>query len=350
MAETSGADAGSSKLMEHGRALQLAFSDRLSRRNGYVEVPTALFVPKVDVRMPPLPSVAFYVWAGAGVRKIRDADQPYSPLALSAHGMVLVSEADIEGIRKFAERQILSAGEGGLSRESRMETLRRAAIEVVDGLFQAPTPENIKKSTKVVSSFVYVLMKEPEAYLVLAKLSSHDPYTLQHSVGTAVNGIILARKAGISDEGELNEVGMAGLLHDIGKTQVRREIINKEGPLNAAEWEEMKQHAQWGYDLVRGNPALSERCQKAVLEHHEDRIGKGYPGGLLSGDLHVFSRIVALADAFNALTTDRTYSKARNPFEAFQFINDKLNHKVDPELFRSLVLVYGGKMPAGTTG
>ncbi|HTL13466.1 MAG TPA: hypothetical protein VL588_13315, partial [Bdellovibrionota bacterium] len=159
-------------LQEHGRALQLAFADRLPRRNGYLEVPTALFVPKVDVRMPPLPSVSLYVWEGAGVRKIRDAEQPYSPLALSAHPFVLVSEADAEGIRRFAERQILSGGEsGGLPREARMETLRKAAIEVVDGLFQAPTPENIKKSTKVVSSFVYVLMKEPEAYLILAKLS-----------------------------------------------------------------------------------------------------------------------------------------------------------------------------------
>ncbi|HTL10966.1 MAG TPA: HD domain-containing phosphohydrolase, partial [Bdellovibrionota bacterium] len=139
----------------------------------------------------------------------------------------------------------------------------------------------------------------------------------------------------------------AGLLHDIGKTKVNKSIINKEGPLNAQEWEEMKQHAQWGYELVVGNPALTERTQKAIVEHHEDRNGQGYPKGVKSDDLDVFSRIVCLADAFNALTTDRTYSKARTPFDAFQFMNQKLSHKIDPELFRNLVLVYGGRLDPG---
>jgi len=229
----------------------------------------------------------------------------------------------------------------------RMETLRRTSMIVVEDLFQNPSPENIEKSRKVVGSFVYVLMKEPKAYLLLAKLSSHDPYTLQHSVGTAVNAIILARKIGIHDEAQLNEVGLAGLLHDIGKVGIKKEIINKQGPLNEYEWEEMRHHPQLGYDLVKDNPDVPEATKRAILEHHEEPGGTGYPNRLRNGQISTYARIVCISDIFNALTTDRSYSHARTPYDAFHFIREKLGHKVDHELFKNLVLVYGGKTELG---
>src|SRR6185437_665742 len=129
---------------------------------------------------------------------------------------------------KFAENRILAANSPQESKDSstsqlpmekRMEVLRRSAMKVVEDLFENPSTENIDRSVKVVSSFVYVLMKDPKAYLFLSRLSSHDPYTLQHSVGASVNSIILARKIGISNEQDLQDVGLGGLLHDIGKVK-----------------------------------------------------------------------------------------------------------------------------------
>jgi putative nucleotidyltransferase with HDIG domain len=340
----------------HQQALERVYAGRFNKKAGYCEIPTAVFVDKIDVNMPDLPPVGFYRLSNDGtseVEQLRAPDQPYSPLALSLHQTVWVREDEMPEVRTFVEHLILGgsptggqtdSGASTLSTEKRMETLRKAAILTVEDLFNDPSPENIKKSTKMVGSFVYVIMKDPKAYQLLAKLSSHDPYTLQHSVGTAVHCIIVGRKLGMTDEQELTELGMAGLLHDIGKTRVKKEIINKNGPLDELEWEEMRGHASAGYELLRNMPGLSERTKHAVYEHHEDKNGTGYPNGKRMDQVDIFSRIVGLCDMFNALTTDRTYSKARTPYDAFQFMREKLHHKIDDDLFKNLVLIYGGKI------
>jgi HD-GYP domain-containing protein (c-di-GMP phosphodiesterase class II) len=338
----------------HQRALELVYAGRTNKRAGFCEIPTTVFVDKIDVNMPDLPPVGFYRLQGDKAEQIRAPDQPYSPLALSLHASVWVREDEMPAVRAFAESLIGGNPNGGgntestpaptLPTEKRMETLRKAAMLVVEDLFDHPTPENIQKSTKMVGSFVYVIMKDPKAYSLLAKLSSHDPYTLQHSVGTSVHCIILGKKSGITSEKELTELGMAGLLHDIGKTRVKKEIINKNGPLDELEWEEMRGHSGFGYEIIKSVPELSDRTKRAVLEHHEDKNGTGYPAGKKTAEVDIFSRIVCLCDIFNALTTDRTYSKARTPYDAFQFMREKLFHKIDDDLFKNLVLIYGGKV------
>ncbi len=333
--------------LDHQQALEAVYAERVKKRGNYMSVPTALFIERIDVNSSGmgLPEAAFYLLNEKGEAELlRKADQPFSLLALSVHDEVWVTKDEYPAVKKYAEALILTAASStkGLPVEERMQILRKSAILVVEDLFSNPSPANIERSTKVVSSFVYVMMKDPKAYLHLAKLSSHDPYPLQHSGGTAGNSIILARKIGIDNEKELQEVGMAGLLHDIGKVKVRKEIINKDGPLDETEWKEMREHSQAGYDIVKDNPTISERTKRAILEHHEDKNGTGYPQGLKHSELDIFSKIVCLADVFNALTTNRSYSKARSPFDAFQLMKAKLGHKIDEDLFKQMVMIYGG--------
>jgi HD-GYP domain-containing protein (c-di-GMP phosphodiesterase class II) len=184
-------------------------------------------------------------------------------------------------------------------------------------------------------------MRDPNAYDFLLSLSSHDAYTLQHSVGVGANSIILAKKMGINDEISLIEVGVGGLMHDIGKTKVSKEIINKKGPLDDNEWKEMRQHSMYGYEIIRDNPKIGTRAKLAILQHHEEPAGTGYPMGLKTGQIDFYAQIVTLCDIYNALTTDRSYSQARQPFEAFQLIKDKIMHKVNAFLFEAMVKIYG---------
>ncbi len=332
----------SSKL-SYSEALESVYVGHLKHDKGYVEISTSLFVEKIDVDMPTLPPIGFYSFKGEKIELLKPPDQPYSPLILSLHETVWVKEGDLDSLRKFAESVILKPTTSNtLPPQKRMDILRRSAMSVVEDLFESPTQEKIEKSVNVVRSFVYVMMKDPKAYLLLIKLSSHDPYTLQHSVGTAVNAIILARKLGITQDKELLDVGLAGLLHDIGKVRIRKEIINKPGPLTESEWQEMRQHSLEGFEIVKDNPQISARTKRAILEHHEDNIGTGYPSGLKADQIDIFSKIVSICDIFNALTTDRTYAKGRSAFEAFQFMRDKLMHKVDDHIFTQLVMIYGG--------
>lgn len=333
-------------------ALELIYSESLPVTDGFVEIPTILFqeVPEGELARFGLPRIAFFSRPEPlePPTRFKAPEQTLSTLTMSALEKVLIRQEDLPELKRYLDKVLLGHSPSSPSdgRNRRAEILRRSAIRVVDDLFAEPSTENISRSTKVVGSFVYLLMKDPKACLLMAQLSSHDPYTLQHSVGTSVNSIILARKIGIQNESELGDIGVAGLLHDVGKVKVKKEIINKNGPLDEVEWEEMRTHSSEGFELVRNHPQLSELTKRAILEHHEDRFGTGYPKGLRGEEIHLFSKIVCLCDIFNALTTDRPYSKARTPFEAFQLIRDKLSHKVDDELFRNLVQIYGGKLPS----
>jgi putative nucleotidyltransferase with HDIG domain len=332
--------------LSRSEAFEKIFAGQIAEENGFNEIPTALFVEKMDVGIAALPNAAFYIRKGLGqFELLKEEGQGCSLMVLSVQPSVWIKASDLAEIQSFAEQELKRAStDQSISPTQRAHLLQRTAIKSVENLFASPSPENVKRSEKVVGSFVYVLMKEPKSYLLLTTLSSHDPYTLRHSVGTSVNAIILGRKIGMTDEQELTELGLAGLLHDIGKVKVKREIINKNGPLDELEWEEMRQHAQAGYDIVKDNPNLPERVKLAIWEHHEDRNGTGYPRKMKIEDTHLFSRIVSICDIFNALTTDRTYSKAKTPFEAFQLMRDKLSHKFDESLFRQLVEIYGGKI------
>lgn len=316
----------------------------------FIGVPISL----IDVEK--MPDVALHLRQGTGSLldpssfKIFRAQGLYmSPIeieTLKNNGVkfVYIPREDLQKFTVFVERLLAELPTSSpLADEKKCEILRGSAIQVMGDILDKPTPENIEKGVKVVSGFVYMLMKDPKAYGLLLGLSSHDHYTLQHSVGAATNAIILAQRSGITDEKVLIDVGVGGLLHDVGKTKVPKEIINKTGPLDAEEWAVMKQHSMFGYEILKDNPNVSMKAKLAVLQHHEDNLGTGYPIGLRNEQVDQFAKIVAISDIYNAITTDRSYSKARSPFDAFQLIRDKLAHKVDPRLFEIMVKIYGGK-------
>ncbi len=259
---------------------------------------------------------------------------------------VYILRSDVPKFTQYVERVLVEMPTTSpMVDQKKVTLLRDSAIGVMTEIFASPTPEAIEKGVKVVNGFVYLLMKDPKAYDILLSLSSHDHYTLQHSVGVATNAIILGKKVGVNDEAALIELGIGGLLHDIGKTKVPTEIINKKGPLDESEWAVMKQHSLFGYEILKDNPNVGMRAKLAVLQHHEETNGTGYPVGLSGPQIDLFAKVTTIADIYNALTTDRSYSTARSPFDAFKLIRDKLSHKIDAELFDSMVKIYGGKAP-----
>ncbi len=326
------------------QAIEAVCGDRLRRHGIYVEVPTLLFVGK-DVAPCPL-KMDFFAFNHEQKMTPLHCKHPVCTLGeLRQNASLWIREDSLPLVRSYAEDLLLAPDETatGIPVIQRMDILRRSAITVVEDLFETPSRESIAKGGKIVGSFVKILHKDPIAYLDLARLSSHDHYTLQHSVGTSLNSIVLAKKIGLP-ESELQDIGLAGLLHDIGKVYVDRAIINKTGPLSESEWAEMKKHPAYGYEIVKDHPAMSENSKRAILEHHEDRVGSGYPAALKAEQLGPYSALISLCDVFNALTTDRSYSKARTAFDAFELIRDKMQHKVEPEMFTALVNIYGGKL------
>jgi len=161
-------------------------------------------------------------------------------------------------------------------------------------------------------------------------IDAKDQYTQGHSLKVAAYSALLAEALG-QTEAEIEEVRLAGVLHDVGKVGVPERILNKNGPLNPEEWEAMKQHVSFGGKLLASLHSL-DPVQQMVSHHHEYFDGSGYPEGLHGEQIPLGARIVAIADAYDTITSDRTYKKGRSPEEAMAELERCAGTQFDPAL------------------
>jgi len=148
-------------------------------------------------------------------------------------------------------------------------------------------------------------------------IDAKDHYTQGHSRKVSALAVQLAEALGLADD-EIEQVRLAGLLHDIGKVGIHEGILNKAGPLNSEEWEQMKAHPRLGWKMLEPLRGLgaAKVIQDIVKHHHEYWDGSGYPEGLAGAGIPVGARIVAIADAYDTITSDRTYKRGRSAAEA----------------------------------
>ena len=166
-------------------------------------------------------------------------------------------------------------------------------------------------------------------------IDTKDHYTLGHSQKVAAYAAIAAEALHMN-ETEIEEVRLAGLLHDIGKVAIPETILNKSGPLNPDEWETMKTHVHYGAKLLELLPGLV-RVQQMVKHHHEFFDGSGYPEGLSGAQIPIGARVIGIADAYDTITSDRTYKKARPAEEAIAELERCDGAQFDPEVVRAFV-------------
>ncbi len=154
----------------------------------------------------------------------------------------------------------------------------------------------------------------------LRNLRSKDEYTLQHSVSVSILSLKMGQIMKFLPD-DLKILGTAAILHDIGKCKIPMDIINKPGRLTEDEFKEIQKHPVFGYKTVQDIQINDPRVMLAVLQHHEHQNGKGYPLKLNAQQIHIFSSIIAVADVFDALTSNRPYRDGESVFEALNEIN-----------------------------
>jgi HD-GYP domain-containing protein (c-di-GMP phosphodiesterase class II) len=182
--------------------------------------------------------------------------------------------------------------------------------------------------------------------LVLADLSCADAYTFQHSIDVTALGLLIGQRL-FSEHGWLNfkgereharrderlaRLGMGLLLHDIGKLAVPVEILTKAGKLTASEWSIMKTHPRLGVELIRDTSAWCPLVQAIVLRHHERWDGSGYPDGKRADEIHELARIAAVADVYDAITSERVYATAAPAHEGVRAILEGTGTLFDPTI------------------
>ncbi len=183
----------------------------------------------------------------------------------------------------------------------------------------------------------------------LSAIKNFDEYTFNHSVNVCVLAIAFGNALGLNKR-RLSELGIAALFHDIGKLTIPKKILNKPGQLTNEEWDIMKQHPLFAISLLFNMHGYNESALKKIivaLQHHMNYDFSGYPRLILEKKLHLFSRIVAIVDTFDAMTTDRVYQKAMRPDEALRRIISFASKRYDPILVKAFVSSVG-LYPPGT--
>jgi putative nucleotidyltransferase with HDIG domain len=169
-------------------------------------------------------------------------------------------------------------------------------------------------------------------------IDAKDPYTKGHSTSVSQYSEALARAINLPEK-EVERIALGALLHDVGKIGIPEAVLKKEGPLSDEEWVIMKQHPVIGVDKVlQPNPALRDLIP--IVKYHHERIdGKGYPEQLSNGDIPLAAKIVAIADTYHALTSDRPYRKGMNIEKAISILEQGAGTQWDENLVRTFIQI-----------
>lgn len=182
-----------------------------------------------------------------------------------------------------------------------------------------PDDKNINEIGNIAEEMVEELIMNRSLMVNMIDIKSFDDYTFYHSVNVAVLSIIIGIGLNLN-KSELNKLGMGALLHDVGKVFIKQELLNKQGKLTNKEFEIMKSHSINGYRYIKSNFNVPVKSYIAVLDHHEKYDGTGYPNKKIGKDISLFGRIIAIADVYDALTSDRPYKKSSLPANVIEYI------------------------------
>ncbi len=183
-------------------------------------------------------------------------------------------------------------------------------------------PLDYRESLPLVHSFIASVFRNESATASLSRLRTFDEYTYTHSTNVAILSVILGKHLGLPQE-ELELLGIAGLFHDVGKARVPEQILNKPGKLTEREFQIMKAHTLEGYKVLSAEEDIHPEVLKGVLEHHERFDGGGYPRRISGKKIGRYSRILAVVDVYDALTSKRVYKPAVAPSKALGMLYTK---------------------------
>ena len=190
------------------------------------------------------------------------------------------------------------------------------------------------------------MLRNESAMLWLIRLKNKDLYTSLHCLSVSIMAMGFGNHLGLQDD-KLQLLGMAGLLHDVGKMRIDPEILNKPGKLTAEEFEVIKRHPVFGLEALRAQPGIPEAALHAAYGHHERLDGTGYPLGSGPAQISYMTRIITIVDAFDAITSHRAYDCARPVQSAFEILRSASGRQFDEDLVREFIR-WLGAFPVGT--
>jgi HD-GYP domain-containing protein (c-di-GMP phosphodiesterase class II) len=204
--------------------------------------------------------------------------------------------------------------------------------------------EDCKKNSRInsdaakvmVDKIIDELLLNRDVLVNLSDIKTTDDYTFAHSVNVCILSLMAGAKLGLNQL-RLKDLGVGALLHDIGKVSIPEEIIKKPGKLTDEEYEIIKQHTVLGHNALKADMDIRISSAHIALAHHERYDGSGYPFGLKGENIHQFARIVAIADVYDALTSDRVYHEKMKAHEAVELLTTVGMNQFDREILQVFI-------------
>lgn len=265
----------------------------------------------------------------------------------------------LEKQRKAYLNEIL---DGQSNEISKVEIIKNIALEHMVEIFEnTPESENeilahLDKSVDIVDTIVDLIQHKTmnDLHQTISELNFHDTYTYDHSINVCMYSIIFYKfLKPQASRFELATAGLSGLLHDLGKLKVSNKILNNVGKLNEWDFAIIKKHPTYGYELLKDcncqsiSKEMLAEIQNVILQHHENVNGTGYPKGLESGEITFLSKMVAIIDFFDAVTTKRSYHEPLSIKDALSLMKKSMGTKIDGNLFnefrRSIFVLSEGR-------
>ncbi|QLG41716.1 MULTISPECIES: HD-GYP domain-containing protein [unclassified Paenibacillus] len=229
------------------------------------------------------------------------------------------------------------------------ETRRRALVEIkqqFQSMSGLKTKSRIPHFGKALSGIMNTILEDigsqKEAMIMLMDMNASDFDLYNHSLNVCVYTLVLGVASGYTRQ-QLMEIGLGALLHDIGKTQIAPEILHKPAKLSDEEFKIIQQHTTYGHRILKDEPGIPLLAAHCALQHHERIDGSGYPFGLKDKEIHEYAKWLALADSYDAMTTNRVYKQALLPHQAVEVLytgSGTLYEQRMLERFRDCVAIY----------
>ncbi|NBG88712.1 HD-GYP domain-containing protein [Isachenkonia alkalipeptolytica] len=274
-----------------GQTLYTEKGDILLRKGVYIS-------PFIIKKLQESGYASVYIWEDTMEYELEDVIRPE------------IRQKAINDLRKFTKA---IEGEDPKRAEANMSILRAEVSTVVDELFN-----------------------QKEVVVELVDMKNINRGLYQHSVNVMIHSVILAVGLGLNKT-EVGKVALGALLHDIGLLFMPTEIMKKEGPLTPEEFEQIKEHPKKGFEFLRDKLNVEATTRMGILDHHEQYDGSGYPAGKKGTEIHLYGRIIAVANKYDSIISDRHYKKAMPVAEALEYIMGGGGSVFDPELTRIFI-------------
>ncbi|MDD2971858.1 MAG: HD-GYP domain-containing protein [Lachnospiraceae bacterium] len=229
------------------------------------------------------------------------------------------------------------------------ETRVKCKDALQDTLFHFRTEGSLDTAhiTEAVDSLIDDLFTRKDILVSLSDIATTDDNTLVHSINTTIYALLIGKRLELNPT-EMHVLAEGAILHDIGKTLLDPKILFKTTPLTKEEFAHIQNHPLQGYQALQQNPLLSELSRLLALQHHERLDGSGYPYHLKGNEIHRFSKILAIADIYDALTSERCYRKGMSNYQAYETLMAECGDKIDAELlhifFNSIAIYPNGSI------